>query len=419
MNTHLIKTDILILGAGIGGYEAFRSLQKEFKKHNIDKHITIVDKNNYFTFIPMLHEVAAGSIEPDHCAIPIRELIYGSSHTFIQTEVKRIYPEKKEVTTSEGTISYDQCIVALGSTTNYFGVPGAAEYAYHVRSLRGAVSLHHALIEQLEDAKVRDINMVIVGGGYTGVEVAGQFCDFVKDEVRKIYPEKKVAIHIVESGDLLLKVMPNKVRKRITKRLRDQGIKMHLQSRVKKVTKKDVTLTSGEVIDSDITIWTTGFENIAPTFLAKSLTDHDRIPVTEHLYHEKYPSLFAIGDIMLRKDEADIPYPQLAEAAHKEGMYVAKYIARTEKGKKTKPFHFRAKGSLMPVGDWFGVLVIGKFVLFGRLAWWIRRTVYLAFMPGILRKIKIAIDWTIHSFGFRYILDTHWDVTTHEHKKNS
>ncbi len=401
-----IKTDILILGAGIGGYETFRSLSKLLKKKNINKKITIVDKNNYFTFVPMLHEAAAGSIEPNHCAVPLRELVHHTPHSFIKAEIKKIQPKSKKVVTSMGEISYEYCVVALGSTTNYFGVKGAEKFSHHVRSLKGAVDLHEEIIKKLENCSQKNLEIVVAGGGFTGVEVAGQFCDFVERDVAKLYPHIKVNISIVESGDLLLKVMPEKVRKKITNRFRKRGIKTYLRTRVKEVRADSVVLDSDKTIKSDITIWTTGFSNIADKFLAKSHTQKGRIPVTNKLTHINDPSLYAIGDIMLLLDpDSNIPYPQLAEAAHKEAQYVAKHISRTYRTKKTRPFMFKPRGVLMPIGDWYGVMIIGNFVLFGRLAWWIRRTVYLLFMPGFMRKLKIAIDWTLHGFGFRYIVD--------------
>lgn len=401
-------TDILILGAGIGGYETFRSLTREFRKRRIKKSITIVDKNNYFTFVPMLHEAAAGSIEPVHCAIPLRELVYGTEHRFIRAAVKKIHPTKKIVDTSEGVIAYDYCVVALGSTVNYCKTPGADTYTHHVRSLEGAMRLHHDVVEMLERPDTKEITIVVAGGGFTGVEVAGQFSDLAEKEIQKLYPHITVHIHIIESGDLLLKQMPDRVRKKVTERFKKKGIHVHLKRRITEVTAKDVLLDDGTRLINDTVIWTTGFANIADAFLPGSYTANCRIPVTGHLTSVKEDTLYAIGDIMCRVEpNSEIPYPQLAEAAHREGMYVARHIARRIKGKHTKPFFFRAKGSLMPIGEWYGVAVIGKrVILFGRFAWWLRRTVYLLFMPGMIRKIKIVVDWTLHGFGFRYLIDT-------------
>ncbi len=185
-----LQTDVVILGAGIGGYEAFRSLSKQFKRHGIKKTITLVDQNNYFTFTPMLHEVASGSIEPQHAAIPIRELVYKTNHRFLKTYIKSVDPEKKTVFTTDGTIVFEYCVVALGSGVNFFGVAGAEEYAYSVRTLTSAIKLHNDLFEILDKGKNNMFHLNIVGAGFTGVELAGQFMHLAKTQIKKLYPEK-------------------------------------------------------------------------------------------------------------------------------------------------------------------------------------------------------------------------------------
>jgi len=401
----MTKTDILILGAGIGGYETFRTLAKLLKRHRLKKIITIIDRNNYFTFTPMLHEAAAGAVEPQHCAIPLRELTEKTPHRFIKAEIKGIDPSKKQVQTSAGTIGYDTCVVALGSAINFFNIPGAEQYAHNVRTLRSALRLHDAFIALLETSPAANLNLIIVGGGFTGVEVAGQLADFIKKDIALLYPDITVKIHLIESGSILAKSMPHKVHKKIAARLKAMSVTVHLRSRVQAVKKEAIQLENGKEIKSDLTIWTSGFKNFAQCYLPQQYCEAGRIPVTSYLCHEKDNSLFAIGDIMLRREPgSEIPYPQLAEAAHKEGMYIAKAIVRRAKSQKIKPFVFRPTGTLMPIGNWYGVLTIGKFCLFGPLAWWIRRTVYLLFIPGILRKLKIVTDWTLHCFGFHHTL---------------
>ena len=166
-----LHADILILGAGIGGYEVYRTLNKLLRRRQLNQIITIVDRDNYFTFAPLLHEVASGSVEPSHCAIPLREIVYKTPHQFIKAEALKIDPKKKIVATSEGNVSYDYCVVGLGSGVNFFGVPGAAQYSHTIRTLAGAARLHETIIEKLEDT--RNITAItVVGGGLSGVEVA-------------------------------------------------------------------------------------------------------------------------------------------------------------------------------------------------------------------------------------------------------
>jgi len=397
-------TDILILGAGIGGYETFRTLSKRLKRSGLEKHITIVDQNNYFTFVPMLHEVATGSIEPTHCAIPLRELTYNTPHTFLKASVEHIDPKKKQVQTDKGILSFnDYCVIALGSTTHYFNTPGAKEYSYNVRTLEAAMRLKHDFLSMLDIYKDETLTITIVGGGYTGVEVAGQYADLANKDIAKLYPEKKIHIRIIQSGDVILPYMPKNVQERVHTRLTEQGVEIVTKEKVTGVTKGSVRLQSRGSQKSDITIWTAGFENVAPHFLHTGYNTQGRIDVTGELTMIDHPDTYAAGDIAnIVNPSTRIAYPQLAEAAHLEGEYIAHHIVKRIQGKtRQKHFVFQSKGQLMPVGDWWGVAQIGPFTLFGKLAWWIRRTVYVLFMPGILRKLRIVFDWTIHSFGFR------------------
>ncbi|MBI2436483.1 MAG: NAD(P)/FAD-dependent oxidoreductase [Candidatus Magasanikbacteria bacterium] len=407
-----LKTDILILGAGIGGFETFRTLSKLLKRHNINKKITIVDENNYFTFVPMLHEVATGSIEPTHCAIPLRELIYKTPHEFINARVEYINPEKKQVTTHEGIIDYEFAVIALGSVTNYFNTPGAEQYTHNVRSLISALKLKYELLGQLNNTHKEELNICIVGGGYTGVEIAGQLYDLALREVTQLYPHKKMSITLIHSGDTILNYMPKKVQDKVARRLEKKGVEILLNAKVSKVSNDAVVLADGKTLTSDLTIWTAGFENIGPHYMdPKYCCQKSRIQVTGELTMPDFPHTYALGDnAEILDPHTHIAYPQLAEAAHLEGRYLAHHILRTIHGKKNTRFVFHSKGTLMPVGDWYGVAQIGPFILFGKLAWWIRRTVYVMFMPGFWRKIRIVFDWTVHSFGFRHLINLKSDT---------
>lgn len=404
-------TGILILGAGIGGYETFRSLNKRLKRAGINKKITLIDKNNYFTFTPMLHEVASGSVQPNQCAIPVRQCIYKTPHEFWQATVEHIDAKNKCVKTSEGTIEYEYCIVALGSKTNYFGTPGAEKYSEHVRTLSGAIHMHQAFIKLLEDKAVKEINFTVVGGGATGVEVAGQFAHLVWHDVAKLYPEQKVKIRLIQSGDSLLKALKPKVQEMVKKELEKNGVEILFNSRVSEVKEKSIILKDEREVKSDLTAWTTGFASLGTCYLNDKFCEKGQIQVNQNLQSLACPHLYAIGDIASVDGGT---YPKLGEIAHKQGEYVAKHICFAIKGKKIKPFHYELKGTLIPIGDWFAVAHLGPITFKGRFAWWIRRTAYLLFIPGFLRKLRIVLDWTLHSWGFRHIVDINLNVAKHE-----
>lgn len=400
------QTDILILGAGIGGYEAFRTLKKQLKRYGLRKKITLVDKESYFTFVPLLHEVATGSVLSEHASLPLRELVYDTNHhEFLRTEVLSIDPEKKTVTTTQGDIAYEYCVIALGSKINFFNTPGTEMFARDVRTLRAATHLHNELFHLLETKTQASI--VVVGGGYTGIELAGQLADLKQKEIKKLYPHHTLSITVVQSGPEIIPNLPPKARLIATERLKSRGVNLITNTQVTKVRSSSVALSSGDELSSDLTIWSTGFENIAPCFLSASLCEKGRVPVNEHVQLIKHPHTYAIGDIALFKNQPEeAPIPQLGEVAHLEGEYVAMHIVASIRQKTIRPFGFDQHISLMPIGNWFGLMILwNKYVFTGRFAWWLRRTAYVLFMPGIIRRIRIVIDWTLQSFGFRYTMN--------------
>lgn len=401
----MYHTDILILGGGIGGYETFRTLNRLLRRHSLPQRITLVDQNNYFSFVPMHHEVASGSIEPVHCTIPLREFTHGTAHQFIKAKVKKINPIKKQVLTSEGMISYQFCVVSLGSSVNYCGIPGAAEYTRTVRHLKDAIRLQETIIKELEEPK-KEFEMIIIGGGPTGVELAGQMSYFAGRDVKKLYPEKTVRISLAHGDDNILCGLSKKIRSAAEQRLLYYGVKIHSNRIVRQVREHTVEFTDGTELRGDVIIWATGFKAHADEFLPASYCERGRIPVSGHLNHKDEPTLYAIGDIALAfNPNAERPYPQLGEVAHAEGKYVAKHIIATLRRKKNPRFIFKSSGMLMPVGDWFGIGEIGPVVFTGLFAWWLRRLVYIFFMPRFGRKLRIFIDWTLHRLSTRYVVD--------------
>lgn len=415
--TSALHTDILILGAGIGGYETFRTLAKELRRHGINKKITIVDQNNYFTFIPLMHEVAVGEVEPEHCTLALREIVAGTPHEFIKARVKKIDPKSKAVALEcaeapQTTISYDYCVVALGSAINYFDIPGAKDYTYHLRSLENALAFRNALINRYDSAD-KSITISVIGGGPTGVEAAGHIAHLVHGDLKRLYPHKPVTVRLIERGGELVTFFPKSAQALISKRLKKLGVELLLNTGVHKVEPDALALSSGATIESDLTLWAVGMRNLADDLFPPEFCTKGCILVTNNLMYGGLPTLYAVGDIAMCFDEkTDKRVPQLGEAAHKQGQYVGRHLAAVLRGKKIKPFSFTSKGSIMPIGENYGLMVRGKFVWAGFFMWWVRRTVYVWFMPGILRKIKIIVDWTLRLFGIA-------DIITIENKQKT
>lgn len=399
------KTDIVILGAGIGGYETFRTLAAELKKNQLNQTITIVDRNNYFTFTPMLHEVAAGSIEPAHCTLPLRALVQDTPHRFLRASVQRIDPQAKTIMTDRGIIRYEFAVVALGSGVNFFNTPGASEHSFQARTLPEAMRLRRALIQLLESGR-EQIMINVVGGGYTGIETASQLLYLINHDLKKLYPGQSVTIQVIEAGPVILNTLPAGVQIKVRERLKKHGLHFLLEKKVQSVCATMLRLADNESVTSDMTIWCAGVKNVADSFFNASYVQKGRLPTDPYLRHPLSETLYAVGDIAEHYNPGSAePSAQLGETAHRSGEYAAHHILATLQNKKLPPFFFRSRGTLVAIGDWYGVLVIGRYYFFGRLAWLVRRTVYLLFMPGLVRKLNIVVDWTLHSFGFRYIID--------------
>lgn len=397
---------ILIAGAGLGGFEAFLTLKKLLKKHHLPHTITLINNVNYYTFVPMLHEVATGSVEPSHVAVPLREQMVGTPHRFVQAFIKHIDLKKNTVLTDNGTFTYDHIIIGLGSGVNFFNTPGAQEYAQTVRTLPEALTTRARLLSLLESGK-KDLSISIVGGGYTGVEIAGQLGDFVHHEVTKLYPGTTASIRIIEANPALVSNLPSGVQNLVSARLKQLGVTILTNQRVQAISETTLTLGTGDVVASDVTIWSAGVGNRAPEFLSDIVMEKGCVMIDEFLRIKSMPNAYAIGDIAWGCNPGETkPFPQLGEVAYHQGHFAAEHLVNSLLGQPTTtPFTFVSKGTLMPVGDWYGVAKIGSCIFGGRLAWWIRRTVYVWYMPTFLRKLRIIFDWTLHSFGFRHTIN--------------
>ncbi len=398
-----MRTDILILGGGIGGYEVYRQLAKDLRRAGLPLQITLVDANTYYTFTPMLHEAATGAVEPMHCAISLRELVR-EPHQFVQAKVEKIDPTKKSVQTTAGVIEYEWCVVALGSTVNYFSVPGAAEHTHNVRTLDAAKQLHADLVEHLEK-NTKELNITVVGGGWTGVEVAGQYGQLLNKDIKRYYPHKKITITLLESSSTVLSRLSPDVSAEVTKRLQKDGIVIRTGEQVKAVGADAVTLSSGQSLASDLTVWTTGFENVAACYLPDAMCEKGRLRVNEHLAHSEHDHVYAVGDIAYAVNPiTNEPYAQLGETAVAQAKFVAHDIMNRLAKRPRQTFSFRTKGNLIPLGDWDGAAILAGFTFYGPVAWVIRRAVYIMVIPSWKARLKIIIDWALHSFGRRYIL---------------
>ena len=460
--------EILILGGGFAGVEVLRRLQDRFQ-NDVSVNITMVSKDNFFLFTPMLHEVASGMIETRHIVTPIRA--FCNRAKFYAAKVKSVDLKNRQVqiesplssrsivnansSNLEGAalpsyqeqeqgsshlllsnlgkaqlsnLSYDYLVIALGSETKFFDMADIEKHALTIKSWNDAIVIRNHIIHQLEQAelllrerpfsdkkyssdsditnKENLLTFVVVGGGFAGVETAGELNDFLRDSVKDYYHNiepKDIHVIIIQSGNRLLPEMSEELSKFALQKLTQSGIEVLLNARVTGATATSVKLKNGRSIPTNTIIWSGG---VAPNPITEELTcERDkksgRIITNKHLEVQEYPEVFAIGDCAFIIDpNTGDPYPPTAQHAIREGTVVAQNIISLIEGKpgNKKVFDYKTKGMMASIGKRNGVGAILGIELQGFIAWWIWRMYYLANLPTLQKKIRVMADWTLDIF---------------------
>ena len=397
---------IVILGAGFGGLYALKSIYRHVKNWR-ELDISIIDKNNYFVFTPLLHEVATGGIDPADIVFPIRDLSKGRTE-HIEAEVLSVDLLKKLVVTSRGEISYDYLIAALGAGTNFFGVPGAAENSFTLKNIKDAVRLKNHLIHIFDEAnnekdpaRQKDIlRIVIVGGGATGVELGAEIHEFLK-EINKEYSSiasDAAEFYLVEARDNLLSIFHQAFAEKALKILEGKGFKIIFKNPCAEVTKQEIVCASGKIIKSRTVIWTSGVSPSPVTTTPELPRQKGRIVVENSLNLKDFPEVFVLGDQAAVADKKFGLLPTSAQVASDQGNFIGRNIALLISNKPLKSFHYFHKGDLISIGKWRALAQIGSGFLkfYGPLAWLIWRFNYLTKMPGTAKKIRLFFDWVLY-----------------------
>jgi NADH dehydrogenase len=411
---------VVIVGAGFGGIYALRTLQKLARSEQ-EIEITLIDKNDTFVFIPMIHEVATGLLRPDSITMPLR--LFSSNHVrnIIQGTVSNVDNDKKIVTAvrCEGTteeISYDSLIIATGSMTNFFGVPGAAEHSFPLRTLDDARRIKNQIIATFDAAdeyvdpaeRERLTRFVIVGGGATGVEMAAEFGECLCEELPGLFPRLKGhgEVVIVDRGErLLAEGDPWFSQKAEEALLQKPCTKIMHETVVEEVTPDGVKTNNG-IIRSATVIWCAGVGPSLPSVLANTAPMYEerskRLVVTPELNTAAYPDVFVVGDAAAVTDkETGKPYGMRAQFAVRQGTHAAENIIAGLRGQELQPFSFREQGFLVSLGKSKGIAKIGSMKFSGRTAWVIYHVAYIRSLVGMRAKLRTLLDWTINLFGSR------------------
>jgi NADH dehydrogenase FAD-containing subunit len=403
-----VPQGIVILGAGFAGIATARVLERMLRPD--EAKITLISRENYSLFTPMLPEVSSSGLEARHIVTPVRVQL---RHTeFVLAKVTAVDLDRRTIDVEHalvGThqvIAYDQLAFALGSVTSTFNIPGVAERALPLKTLEDAERLRNHVIAMLEIAAVtsdpvlrtRLLRFVFVGGGFTGVEAAGEMTDFFRSALR-FYPTlapAEIAIALIEGGKALLPDLDPAMGRYSARLLKRRGIDVVLDDPVVAVDDAGLHLKSGRVFASETVVWSAGVR--PPPLLAQLPLETQRgaIVVNADMSVPNRAGLWAIGDCAVIPAPDGGRYPATAQHAIREGPALAENIAAAVRNQPTKPFRFRTIGMMASLGGRRGVIGLrGGIVLTGFLAWFLWRTYYLVRLPGVDRRVRVAIDWTL------------------------
>ncbi|MBI3961260.1 MAG: NAD(P)/FAD-dependent oxidoreductase [Deinococcus sp.] len=399
----------MILGSGFGGLYAALQLEKTLAR-DPDVEVTLVNRENFFLFTPMLHEVAASDLDLTHIVNPMRKLL--RRVTFFHGDVEAIDLRARQVVLSHGTAhhhherEYDHLVIALGTITNLYNLPGLQERALTMKSLGDAIYLRNHLIAHLEEADfdcciaMREslLTFVVAGGGFAGVETIAALNDFLRAAI-KFYPrlhEDLLRVVLVHSGPVILPELSEKLGAYAQKKLTERKVEIRINTKITGIADRGVALSDGTLIKADTLVWTAG---TSPNPLLETLPCHKergRLVVNQYLEVPDWPGVWALGDCALVPDgTTGIPYPPTAQHALREGKVVAHNIAAAIRGGQKKPFTFSTLGQLAAIGRRTGVANIMGINFSGFLAWWLWRTIYLSKLPRFEKKLRVALDWTL------------------------
>lgn len=400
------KPRVVIVGAGFGRLNTAQQLPDDKFQ------IILFDKHNYHTFQPLLYQVASAAIQADAIAGPLRNLFHGArDFHFRMLKVLSVDPSSNTINTSAGLLKYDYLVIASGAKTNYFGNENMQRFALPLKSIPDALNLRSQLMQLLEWAglnanpDIRDhiLNVVLVGGGPTGVEMAGALSELRKHVLPKDYPTldfSKMRIYLLEGLDRLLPPMSVKASARAKQDLEKMGVIIKLGAMVQDYNGETVTLKGGEQIKTYMLIWSAGVTGEILPGLPQEWIERGRILTDIHCRITGSPNIFAIGDIALMKSEAyPKGHPGVAQPAIQMGKYIGQHLLAMHKQQPVKPFSYFDKGSLATIGRGKAVADLPRNLYFGgRLAWYIWLFVHISFLVSFRNKILVMTNWVWNMF---------------------
>ncbi len=424
------KKKIVILGGGFAGVECTRQLESKFGNDS-EVELIMVSEDNFLLFTPMLPQVASGMIETRHIVLPIRTICKKTK--FYEGRIKNIDPFGKLVnlwgTGDKRSISihYDFLVVALGSETNFFGMADVEKNAYTMKTLNDAVVLRNRIIDMLEQAENETdpilrksfLNFVVAGGGFAGIETAGELMDLILDARKHYHSIHKddLKVVVIEALPMILPGFNEKLAEFAKQKLIERGINIKLQTAITSFDGNEVTTKSIDQnlkdpldeskVDSIRTktlIWTAGVTPVNTIKRSMLKTDRGKVIINEYLEVQNFPGVFAIGDCALfLNPETKRPFPPTAQIAEAQAKTAAKNLIALIKNSKKEKFEYHSKGQMAIIGKRSGIATFLGMNISGFWAWLIWRNVYLSKIPTLDKQIRVFLDWTIDLFFDRDI----------------
>lgn len=404
------KTRIVIAGGGFAGLYAAMYLDKRLARRP-DIEVTIIARENFILFTPMLHEVAAGDLAPGDIVNPLRRILRHVK--VIEADVQEVDLSGRKVRCVHGIdrgeleFEFDHLLLALGSETNFFDNAGIRDWAVTMKNLSDATLLRNRMVAFLEEATLEEnaaarrqwLTFVIAGGGFAGAETAGAVNDFLR-ETAKFYPrvgDEEIRVVVIHPGDYLLPELGEELGRYAETKMRERIVEVIKGARVAGYDGWVVTLDNGLAIPAATLIWTAGVKPNAVVAALPCAKEKGRILADQYLQVPGFTGLWAVGDCAAVPDgyETGIFFPPTAQHGMREAVVAAKNLERTILGRPLQPFRYRTMGMLASIGHHTGVASMFGFKFSGFIAWWMWRSVYLAKLPRLVKKLRVMIAWTL------------------------
>ncbi len=400
---------VVIIGGGFGGIALAKKLSKK------EMQVVLLDKHNYHNFQPLLYQVSTGGLEPDSIAYPIRKVLQGYPNFFFRlAKVKGVNTNTKEVKTNIGEVRYDYLVVAAGSETNFFGNKNIETKGMAMKTIPQSLNLRSLILENFEQALLTDdlherdalMNFVIVGGGPTGVELAGALAEIKKGILPKDYPDldtRRAQINLVQAGDRILPAMSEVASAKAERFLEGLGVNVWKNIRVLDYDGMRVTTDTATIFETATFVWAAGVQAVsikgldAKEFLCRG----NRLRVNRFHQVEGFTEIFAIGDVAQMETEA-FPHghPMMAQPAIQQGRSLGDNLVRLVEGKPMKPFVYKDKGSMATVGRNKAVVDMKRVRFQGVFAWFVWMFVHLYFLIGFRNRVVVFINWVYNYIRF-------------------